>query len=686
MAGPWEEYAAPAAEAGPWNDYAEPAAAPKAKPEIKSPRLIEKLMGAADFTFGKRGEVAETMKTRAQAIPTGINTGAAYLAGMPMDALVGASNLASAGMGYMQSKITGKAPSQFFDPVDPSKVPLTGAFNKDVLNSTPMGNVTDLPANADPLSRIIHSTAAGIPGGLVGGGPLNPNVMSGAAGGAAGGLAGVLGADPATQATMSLLGGVAGGRLATQPQQTLPPRLPQNPYAATPPPAPDPRSLLNRAYEGQSMGAAAAAPDMDALSPELRQVVLSAINKKGVGSINKDALSRQARADSLPVKVPLTEGQATQDVALISREMNLRGKHKELAERFDAQNKALAANVQTIRDQVGPDVFTTNHVEHGDTIIEAYRAIDDVRNADIGTKYKALRDAAGGSFPIDTKALLANVRTALKRDLASSKAPSDVMDALQEHAATGKMDVEQFEALRSTLARVQRSASDGQERHAAGVIRRQIEELPLPAQSAQLKSLADAARNAARERFQAIEADPAYKAAVEDSVPPDRFIQKYVIAGTRDNVARMRETMQGNDRAQQTMTVAAADYLRDSAGLNGRYEGNFSQAGFNKALKALEAKMPNLFDPRTRETLANLDETARDTQFQPRGSFANNSNALVGALAEGGANVAEGAANYAASGLPVGTVGRRLLEGRATKKDVKNALSPGAGLVRRTNN
>jgi hypothetical protein len=684
MAGPWEEYAAPAAEAGPWDEYSAPEAT-KAKTAIKSPWIVDALMGAADFTFGKRGEVAETMKTRAQAIPTGINTGTAYLAGMPMDALVNAGNLASAGMGYMQSKITGKAPSPIFNPVDPANVPLTGAFNRDMLNKTPLGNVTDLPANADPLSRIIHSTAAGIPGGVVGGGPLNPNLMSGAAGGAAGGLAGVLGADPATQATMSLLGGVAGGRLATQPQQTLPPRLPQqNPYAASPPPAPDPRSLLNKAYEGQSMGAAAAAPDMDALSPELRQVVTSVISKRGVGSINKEALSRQARADSLPVRVPLTEGQATQDVALISREMNLRGKHRELADRFDQQNKALAQNVQTIRDQVGPDVFSTNHVEHGDTIIEAYRSIDDVRNSDIGAKYKALRDAAGGSFPIDTKALLANVRTALKRDLASSKAPSDVMDALQEHAATGKMDVEQFEALRSTLARVQRSASDGQERHAAGVIRRQIEELPLPAQSAQLKSLADAARNAARERFQAIEADPAYKAAVEDSVPPDRFVQKYVIGGTRDNVARMRETMQGNDRAQQTMTVAAADYLRDSAGLNGRYEGNFSQAGFNKALKALEAKMPNLFDPRTRETLANLAETARDTQFQPRGSFANNSNTLVGALAEGGANVLEGAGNYVVPGG--GAVGRKLLESRATKRDVKKALSPGAGLVRRTNN
>jgi hypothetical protein len=71
------------------------------------------------------------------------------------------------------------------------------------------------------------------------------------------------------------------------------------------------------------------------------------------------------------------------------------------------------------------------------------------------------------------------VRAALKKDLATSKAPSDVMALLEERAAAGSMTLEDFESLRTSLSRTQRSASDGQERHAAGVIRNQIEAMPL---------------------------------------------------------------------------------------------------------------------------------------------------------------------------------------------------------------
>lgn len=174
----------------------------------------EKKYGApAGFDFSIRQED----KDRLASIPAGFNSGVAQLAGMPATALTNASNLASAGAGFAQSKITGAPPSPFFDPVNPSSIPLTGAFNERMLNSTPMGNVTRPQNENDPMSRVLHATASGVPSGLVGGGPLKPSIAAGAAGGFAAGASAEAGADPATQATLALLAGHGAATLANRP-------------------------------------------------------------------------------------------------------------------------------------------------------------------------------------------------------------------------------------------------------------------------------------------------------------------------------------------------------------------------------------------------------------------------------------------------------------------------------------
>jgi hypothetical protein len=603
-------------------------------------------------------------------VAPGFNQGVAHLLGLPVTALLNASNLASAGMGYVESKLTGSAPSHLFDPVDPASVPLTGAWNEQLLNSSPMGDVTSVRNPDSAVARVVHEAAAGVPGGLVGGGPLTPGVAAGAAGGAGSAIAGELGADPATQATVSLLSGAAGAAAADR-------------VAAAPPPKAKPtaQELLNEKASGQSMGAAGAAVDLQKLSPDLKVAVEKAVQQTG-GAVNPDVLARQIQADSLPVKVRLSEGQALADERLISLEQNARGKHDAYSKGFAEQNKALTENLRVLRDQTGPEVFSTNPVEHADTLIGRYQAIDDARNADIGAKYQALRDAAGGEFPIDTQALLTNVRGALKKGLATSKAPSDVMALLEEKAASGGMTLEDFEDIRTSLARTQRSASDGQERHAAGVIRRQIEDMPLQEGAQQLKGLADAARNAARDRFQALDADPAYKAAVEGTTPPDKFVQKFVIGGARDNVAKLSEAMSGDERAAQTLKVATLDHLRQAAGIDHGYNGNFTQAGFNKALQGLEPKLGSLLDAKTAEMVRTVGDVARYTQFQPKGSFVNNSNTFVAAAAEHAGDVLEGALNYKTGGIPVASYVRGAMKESKLKKAAEKTFAPGAGLTR----
>lgn len=445
----------------------------------------------------------------------------------------------------------------------------------------------------------------------------------------------------------------------------------------------DTQAKLNAAASSQSMGAAGAAVDLQKLSPDLKLAVQKAVQQTG-GAVNPEAMARHIQADSLPVKVHLSEGQVLGDPRLISEERNARGATAGYVEGFAAQNKALTANLRSFRDTAGENVFSTNQVEHGDTLIGRYKAIDEARTTDISAKYKALRDAAGGDFPVDVKALLGNVKGELGKQLLTHDAPPSVMRTLEEISEKGSMSFEQFENLRTNLARLQRSHSlDGNTRFAAGIIRDQMEQIPMTGAAAQLKPLADAARGAARERFAALEDDPAYKAAVNETVAPDKYVQKFVIGGTRDNVAKLSQAMSGDETATQTMKVATLDHLRQAAGIDGSFNGNFTQAGYNKALRALEPKLGSLLDNELAEHVQNLGDVARYSQLQPEGHYVNNSNTSVAQRAlSHGADVLEGAANVKAGGVPVGSWVRQHVTDRAGRKAAAKTFAPGAGLTR----
>lgn len=444
-------------------------------------------------------------------------------------------------------------------------------------------------------------------------------------------------------------------------------------------PAPSAEEVLARMQSGQSMGAAGAAPALSGVSPEFRQAISRQAQRTG-GIVNPEVLGRHMEAETLPVPVRLTEGQATQRPILLSDERNLRGAEPRFAEHFNTQGRQLAQNVQALRDRVGPEVFTTNAVEHADTLIESYRRLDRAAQDEIGRRYQALRDANGGAFPVDAPVLLNNATAALHQQLLFDHAPKAVMSTLNRLAESNNMTFENFESLRTNLARIQRTSTDGNEVAAAGVIRNAMEALPLRTEAARLKPLADDARSAARAHFDELRADPAYMAAVNNEVPADRFAQRFVIGAPRDDVIRMRQNLQGDDRALQTLGTIAVDYLRDQARLGPHYEGRFASVSFNKALQGLQPKLQALVDPRTAEDFEKLANVSRYISSQPEGTFVNNSGTFVAGARNATVGAVEGAANVAAAGIPVGTWGRKAAEALTRGRRVNRALAPGAGL------
>jgi len=419
-------------------------------------------------------------------------------------------------------------------------------------------------------------------------------------------------------------------------------------------------------------------------TPELQK----AIGDIPVNKVNVPTLQRHIEADSLPVPVRLTEGQATGDIVKLSNEQNRRGRDTELAQRFNDQNKQLTDNLSAIREIAAPDVYGTKTIENSQGLIDAYKSLDKAKTTDISTAYKALEDVNGGQFPVDGVAIATNAERMLSKKLKSEFLPPSIKTQLDKFKDGEPMTFEQFEAMRTNLAaeiRKAERAGDGNSAMASGLVRQALEELPMSGKvGGELKPLADTARNLAKQRFDTLKKDPAYKAAIEDTVPADKFIDKFVVNGVNKNINSMVENLGRDSAAHQHMAAGTVNWLKDKAGIVDE-TGNFSQAGYNKALKKLDdvKNLQEIFNQQSASQLKTLGNVARYTQAQPRGGFINNSNTLVGALAERASGLTkagiEKGLNVAVPGLQLGTSVMEMRARRASQAETQKALEPGAG-------
>ena len=424
---------------------------------------------------------------------------------------------------------------------------------------------------------------------------------------------------------------------------------------------------------------------IDALPPELQ----GAVRNIPTNRVNLQALESHAQALNLPTPIYLTRGQATGDLVALSNELNRRGELPNIAYRMGETNKALIKNLSDIRDRAAPDLPGSKSSDFGQIVIDTYKGIDNDRRTIINGLYKDLETAAGGNFPIDSRTFVNNADVQLSKKLKSEFVPPTIQRQLQAYRDGGKMDFEQFEALRTNLATEIRKAdvaNDGNASMALSIVRDSLEALPLTGEAAALKPLADAARSAARERFEALKRDPAYKAAVDDKVAPENFVNTFVLSkgkGTEKNVQTMMDALGKGTDGQYAVAANIIEHLKNKSV---DQQGNFSQAAFNNALKELDPKLQNIFDGATAQTLRDLGEVSRKVMAQPKGSFANNSNTLVAGLAEKAGKAAEVVLNLSTGNLiPIGTMAKQARERRAGKKFEQETLGPVAGVEEKSN-
>ncbi len=286
------------------------------------------------------------------------------------------------------------------------------------------------------------------------------------------------------------------------------------------------QAVVNRAYAGQSMGAAGVAPDLSVAPPELHTAISQAAQKTG-GDVHPVALERHLDAAQLPLPEGmepfwLRKGQAINDAQQISDEKNLRADPDTqgiLTDSITDQDKKLVASMGEIRRRATPEIVQRNNTEHDQTAINAIKKQDNDTITDIRAKYKVLADANGGDLPIDTSAVLENINAQLKKASLRKLAENhDVLSEIYDSMKSGNpIDFETFDNWRSSLADMQRHA--GPEGKAAGIFHGALNDMPLTPEAEPLRALSNTARNAAKARFDMIKRNPAYKAAINDNVP-----------------------------------------------------------------------------------------------------------------------------------------------------------------------
>ena len=426
----------------------------------------------------------------------------------------------------------------------------------------------------------------------------------------------------------------------------------------------------------------AAIPDAVAsASPELQAFVQKA--QSSGQKIDPAALNRQLEADSLPIKMSLMPGQASQDPNKISNEANLRSRNPEAVQKINDQNTQLVQNLNAIRDTSAPNAVAPDHITAGQTAIDALAQKNQALTDATSKAYKALEDANGGTLPLDGQSFAVDANKALGKNMKGAFLPREIQGILEEFQ-TGEqpMTFENFENLRSILATSARSAKDGNVGGAVNTVRSVLENMPMSGEAADIKPLADQARSLAKQHFDLLDSTPSLKAVDAGKAAPDDFIQKHVISANRGDLINTVNALGDNPQALDTLRAGAVNYLKKSAGIIDD-QGNFSQAGYNKAFAALKPKLDVLFDADQAKQLQTLGNVARYTQAQPRGSYVNNSNTDVANLTRTGGTMLAHTVN-AATGTPLGSVidgvvSRSMAE-KASSAQLRDLLGTGAGI------
>lgn len=362
--------------------------------------------------------------------------------------------------------------------------------------------------------------------------------------------------------------------------------------------------------------------------------ILDKARRQGIealqGGRNMDmrAVLRQAEAEQiLGQNARLMTGQATRDPMLFAKELDLRGVRgagEGIANRLSAQNTGLINALNTRGASAAPGEMAA-----GQGLIGSLQSADEAARRNITGLYNQAKSFNANEIPLDSFNFADAALKNLDKEMKLAFLPPQITDIVNKVSKGDiPLNISTSEQIKSTLAeagRTAKRAGDGNTERAIGIVRDALEDVKPAVQLGQEAQTAfNAARKAARDRFTAIESNPAMKAAIDD-MAPDKFFNKFVLSAPARDVKKMLDAAPDQADAVRAQVV---DYLKSKA-LSGAEDevGRFSQSGYNKALKSIgETKLRQLFPAEEVAQLKSIGNVASYIQAQPAGSAVNNSN------------------------------------------------------------
>jgi hypothetical protein len=448
---------------------------------------------------------------------------------------------------------------------------------------------------------------------------------------------------------------------------------------------PSPQETLNQQYANspQSMGAAAAAPNLANLPPAVKATAQEGLNNGE--TLNQTALQNHADAERFGVH--LMEGQATRDPDKFANEQN--SNNPAVTSRINKQDEALVNGLDDIRGEAGPTTVQNNPRENGQIVVDSLKSYDEPKVAAIDKAYDDYRASTGGNPQLDSSGFSQSVATVLKPGNQAKFLPSTVSSIVDDISKSGgKLSLDDFEAYTKQLsaesAKAQ-AARDGNAAHAIGLVRNEVEKLePTSDQSAQSVGLYRNARTLAQNRFQEMDADPAYAAAVQDvqdgtpkgkpSALADTFLDNNVLSKTAPKVQVDSMLSKLDPDAKEAVASHTLGAIRNAAiGPNG----NIKPAGYNGAMQKYADKMSSIVTPKTQDDLEAFGRTITNAKVAPPGSNVNYSKSgVIANAAKGvGSELGSAAINAKTFGL-----GMPVIKSIAEKNWADRTLAPGAGI------
>lgn len=358
--------------------------------------------------------------------------------------------------------------------------------------------------------------------------------------------------------------------------------------------------------------------DWNALNGQYRQAILSEVQNavsRG-GQLNPDAIRRLADFERVGA-VPL-QGQLSRNPAEFAREQNLArtAQGGPIAERIGQQNQAFIGNLPAA------EPYAT-----GRRAIASLTARDAPREAAVSARYNEARDHLGRAAPMDAYGFSQAANRALDDQMLGAYLPAEVRNTLNQ-VSRGEIpfNVNTAVQMDRVLSAAQRAAGEGTPQALAiGQVRNSLNSAGIADNvGADAKAVFDAARGMARSRFQNIERTPALGSALDETVPPERFVEQFAVRGSVNDVANMMRNLTNEGR--QATRQGVIDWIRQRAVSGEGDTAKFSQSGFNRALQAIgDRKLELLFagDRQQLQTLRALGRASATAMVPPPASGVN---------------------------------------------------------------